>query len=928
MTKFIHFFLIFIFSSFKAHSEDLKLISKIQDGKLVITIDSKQNVKYAVQKQGNSLLFTFSEPHSISFIDLDGKNSHIFNQNNDFFDNINVSFDDKKLLLNMQYSSFKYQIDQNKVILSDFDKHVDQHIFHEIELTAASEELIDHEQEKIVFPWSIQVASAAFEREGYFWLVFNRPKSIEIEKIQKSSKIIEQIEQISNDRNTILRIKFNQKTKPKLQKNGNNWILELSNAGIITSENIKEYRSNLSAGMFFPVSSFEGLIRFADPLIGDEILVVPFNKSGIRTEESRETIDFNILETSQGFAIIQKNDKIEFKELKSGFEIISPNFTREIITSKSDSQSPKRLLPTEFSNNAYSRSIIPFKEFEQFPAEQYRQNYDKFWKELTESSEETRQAKMLFFINFLIYSQMHADAVGLLNLFTTLYPDKMHDARILLATTIAENGLNHQDKALKAVSQIDLSKLDSLEKEEVEFWQNYLTNLLNGKPTKIGFIENIGNFINTYPISLQTELGLAEISNSIDLNEFKGAEAILKLLKSIKHDKVTTNDLKFFEAILAQKQEHFEDAQDLFEELTNDIDDRKNRLRAGVELVKQKLNLKQISVPKAIEALAKLRFVWRGDENEANLLKILAALYESEGALIEALRTWKELASNLENEADLLTITSKMAKTFTRSIIENDSNKHKLDRFELVSLYYEFQELTPIGKLGDRVVRIIANELFNLDLLDQAIEILEHQLNFRSDAEEQVTIANKLALAYLLNKKSTKSLEILAKTDKNENFTYETFITKLFLKAEALLNLKKYDEAVKLVSGYSEYEALEIKIRAFILQNDLENLKATLEPYLTDEGKFLSNLSLRDSSYALQLATAYALTGEFNNLDRLYDIFKTIISEENGYKKSLEFLYTRRDKLDYQNLRESLEIERIESFINDYRNKLFSKPKL
>ena len=50
---------------------------------------------------------------------------------------------------------------------------------------------------------------------------------------------------------------------------------------------------------------------------------------------------------------------------------------------------------------------------------------------------------------------------------------------------------------------------------------------------------------------------------------------------------------------------------------------------------------------------------------------------------------------------------------------------------EALGLFYDFRELTPIGRRGDEMIRRLADRLVSVDLLDQAAELLQHQVDHR-----------------------------------------------------------------------------------------------------------------------------------------------------------------------------------------------------
>ena len=62
---------------------------------------------------------------------------------------------------------------------------------------------------------------------------------------------------------------------------------------------------------------------------------------------------------------------------------------------------------------------------------------------------------------------------------------------------------------------------------------------------------------------------------------------------------------------------------------------------------------------------------------------------------------------------------------------------------DALSLFYDFRDLTPIGRRGDEMIRKLADRLVSVDLLDQAAELLQHQVDNRLQgaARAQVAVA-------------------------------------------------------------------------------------------------------------------------------------------------------------------------------------------
>jgi hypothetical protein len=80
-----------------------------------------------------------------------------------------------------------------------------------------------------------------------------------------------------------------------------------------------------------------------------------------------------------------------------------------------------------------------------------------------------------------------------------------------------------------------------------------------------------------------------------------------------------------------------------------------------------------------------------------------------------------------------------------------------LPAIDALSLFYDYRDLTPIGRRGDEMIRRLADRLVSVDLLDQAAELLQHQVDNRLQGAARAQVASRLAVIYLLNHKPDKA---------------------------------------------------------------------------------------------------------------------------------------------------------------------------
>ena len=87
-----------------------------------------------------------------------------------------------------------------------------------------------------------------------------------------------------------------------------------------------------------------------------------------------------------------------------------------------------------------------------------------------------------------------------------------------------------------------------------------------------------------------------------------------------------------------------------------------------------------------------------------------------------------------------------------------------LPPIDALGMFYEFRELTPIGRRGDEMIRRLAERLVAVDLLDQAAELLQYQVDKRLEGSARAQVAARLAMVYLANRKPSIALTSLHAT--------------------------------------------------------------------------------------------------------------------------------------------------------------------
>lgn len=161
----------------------------------------------------------------------------------------------------------------------------------------------------------------------------------------------------------------------------------------------------------------------------------------------------------------------------------------------------------------------------------------------------------------------------------------------------------------------------------------------------------------------------------------------------------------------------------------------------------------------AANELEGLRWRWRGDATELAVIRQLGQLYLSQGLYREALTALKGAGPNLNRLEGAAEIQADLGAAFRMLFLEGGADG--LQPVQALGLFYDFRELTPIGADGDEMVRRLSRRLVDVDLLDQAAELLKYQVDNRLEGVAKAQVATDLAAIYLMDRQPEPALQAI-----------------------------------------------------------------------------------------------------------------------------------------------------------------------
>jgi tetratricopeptide (TPR) repeat protein len=267
--------------------------------------------------------------------------------------------------------------------------------------------------------------------------------------------------------------------------------------------------------------------------------------------------------------------------------------------------------------------------------------------------------------------------------------------------------------------------------------------------------------LGTLPIELQRYALLLSVRAALAVGDVADAGSQLDDFETIGASPDLQPALNVLRGRVAEKLGRLPEAVADYEAVTGSTD-RQAATQARLRLATVRLGTGELKRNDAIAELETLSVIWRGDQTEIEALQVLARLYTQQGRVRDALGVMRAAMTANARSDVTRNIQDEAAATFESLFLSGKGEA--LPAIDALSLFYDFRDLTPMGRRGDEMIRRLAERLVSVDLLDQAAELLQHQVDHRLEGAARAQVAVRLAMIYLTNRKPDRALAVLRAT--------------------------------------------------------------------------------------------------------------------------------------------------------------------
>jgi tetratricopeptide (TPR) repeat protein len=273
---------------------------------------------------------------------------------------------------------------------------------------------------------------------------------------------------------------------------------------------------------------------------------------------------------------------------------------------------------------------------------------------------------------------------------------------------------------------------------------------------------------------------------------------------------------------------------------------------------------------KIVAELETVAMIWRRGETEVRALSQLGEMYAADGRWRQAFAAARRANEILPEHELSRALHDTMAKRFEELFL--DGKADELPKVEAVGLFYDFRSLMPISRRGDEIVRRLADRLVDLDLLDQASDLLGHQVNNRLGGLQRARVAARLAVIHLMNRKPAEAVQVLRSSRLND-LPDDVRRARLLLEARALSELSRTDLAIEVLAGQAGADAERLRADVLWRGKRWGDAGEAIERVLGSAWQGAEELSDSQRADVMRAGVAYVLADDRMAIDRLRQKF-------------------------------------------------------
>jgi tetratricopeptide (TPR) repeat protein len=692
------------------------------------------------------------------------------------------------------------------------------------------------------FPFTRETPAAVFRREDALWLVFDTQAEMSIAALKAEiGRGIKSVGVIHQPGVVVVRIKPERPQLVAVANQGFGWTVTLGNEASSPTQPLQIRRNAVSssrATVAIPFDHAGAIHRFTDPDAGDTVLVVTALGPPRGIVKTHNFVEFHMPATSQGIAVLPLAD-----------DVTAALSTGTVVISRPDGLTLSAVMRSN-SGSTYHRPLLDTQSW----GYDRQAEFGKRKFELIQAAAEAPASKRLLarvdLARFYLARDMGEEAKAVLDVALADHPATADNAAPLMLRAIANIAIGRGESALK-----DLASPYIGNQNDAGLWRALAYATVGRWSDACAGFRNAEGAISAMPLEMQRTMLKQMIRSLVEVGDITGAVTHMREFEAVGIPHELEPSMSVLSGRIAEGLGRLEDARRDYQAAANSSD-RKAAAQGELREIVLQHSIGTLKREAAIAKLETLTTIWRGDETEIAALQLLARLYTEDGRYRDAFQIMRTAMRVHPNSEVTRRIQEEAAATFDSLFLAGKGDT--LPAIDALTLFYDFRELTPIGRRGDEMIRRLADRLVSVDLLSQAAELLQYQVDHRLQGAARAQVASRLAVVYLMNRKPDRALAALRAT-RVSNLSDSLRHQRLLLEARALSELKRHDVALEVVANLNGREAIRLRSDILWAAKRYDEAAEQIELLYGNRWKDFAPLTEGERTDILRAAIGYAL---------------------------------------------------------------------
>ncbi|MEP1442348.1 MAG: hypothetical protein ABJK39_05000 [Hyphomicrobiales bacterium] len=766
---------------------------------------------------------------------------------------------------------------------------------------------------RLVFPFDDETPTSVFRRDKAVWIVVKTANIIDVSAIETLlGDFIRSIDVVEKGDYKAIRIGMPSAQLASSAVEGNNWVISIGNSVIRASEPLSISRGvDEKGGLFLqvPLKGAAGIVEITDPVVGDTLHILLAHAPARGLLRAQSFVKVEMLPSAHAFAVATLASDIKVKRFPDRVEIFSTSSLnlspvknlRSSASGKSE-QAEWYDLPLEYDPANHAE-----------PATFLKQEGALIKAVISSEKNETPQAQMQL-AKFYVANNYGPEALAVLDRAIKSQPLLENKRLYVLMKAASQIAMARHEDALNTLAVESYSK-----DQDAAVWRTIAAAGANKWEITRNNAALGRTKLSAYDADTKQAFFLAAANAALQLNDLNDAKLYLSnvILRNAKD--IQRGKYEVLQGELALAEGRLEDARFFFNR-AKAIDDIRVQADARLHLAMLNHETGKANNQETIDELEAFAAVWRNDNLELKALRFLGKVLAVEKNYRRAFQL-VETASISDNESPITrNIQDDMKELFIG--LFHGGKADDLESVDALSLYYDFRNLMPIGRIGDEIVRNLARRLIDLDLLPQAAELLEHQVEKRLNGVARARVAADLAVVQLLDNKPHRALTTLQKS-RSASLPASLRRQRRLVEAYALSEISRFDVALELLDPLSGDDVNRMRANVNWDARRWSDAGELLEKAHARRWSDVAPLEAHERLDIMRAAIAFALASDDFALNRLNQKFSQKMSEStdagtfNILTKPLANRSFERDVA----VDSILNIGTTDSFLRDYRKR-------